>query len=219
MPALSVAALAREVREAPARLGSTRLVLIDGPAGSGKTTLAGALSEALGTPASAGAGTFAPSPATASAGPTVDPTSASALSPVQTLHGDDMYEGWGGLDTLDHVLVEQVLTPLSHGEAGAFRMWDWHQSRRTHTIMVPVRDVLIVEGVGVGRRRAREHASLLWWVEAPPDLRLARGIARDGEEMRAEWLRWTEVERAHFERDGTRAAATRIIDGDSPLAP
>lgn len=41
-------ALAAELRVAPARLGATRLVCIDGPAGSGKTTFAGRLAGALG---------------------------------------------------------------------------------------------------------------------------------------------------------------------------
>jgi uridine kinase len=39
--------LADRVRRAPARLGGTRLVCIDGPAGSGKTTLADALAARL----------------------------------------------------------------------------------------------------------------------------------------------------------------------------
>jgi uridine kinase len=44
----TVADLAARVRAAPARLGKVRLVCIDGPAGSGKTTLAGGLAAALG---------------------------------------------------------------------------------------------------------------------------------------------------------------------------
>ncbi|GAA3169559.1 AAA family ATPase [Blastococcus jejuensis] len=47
-PPLSVAALAARILDAPPRLGGTRLVCIDGPAGSGKTTLAGRLAAALG---------------------------------------------------------------------------------------------------------------------------------------------------------------------------
>ena len=42
------AALAASVRGAPARLGGTRLVCVDGPAGSGKTTLASRLTTDLG---------------------------------------------------------------------------------------------------------------------------------------------------------------------------
>lgn len=47
-PLSSFAALAGRVRAAPARLGDRRLVCIDGPAGSGKTTFAGRLAAALG---------------------------------------------------------------------------------------------------------------------------------------------------------------------------
>lgn len=39
---------AGQVRSAPARLGGVRLVCVDGPAGSGKTTVAGRLATALG---------------------------------------------------------------------------------------------------------------------------------------------------------------------------
>jgi uridine kinase len=42
------AALAARVLAAPARLGAVRLVCVDGPAGSGKTTFAGRLADALG---------------------------------------------------------------------------------------------------------------------------------------------------------------------------
>jgi uridine kinase len=41
------AALAARVLAAPARLGAVRLVCVDGPAGSGKTTFAGRLTDAL----------------------------------------------------------------------------------------------------------------------------------------------------------------------------
>jgi hypothetical protein len=49
--ARTFAALAEEVLSAPPRLGATRLVCIDGPAGSGKTTFAGRLTGVLGADA------------------------------------------------------------------------------------------------------------------------------------------------------------------------
>jgi uridine kinase len=47
-PLTGFADLAERVRAAPPRLGATRLVCVDGPAGSGKTTFAAGLAAALG---------------------------------------------------------------------------------------------------------------------------------------------------------------------------
>ncbi|WP_062523232.1 (d)CMP kinase [Demequina silvatica] len=183
MPNPRVRDLVAGVLAEPPRLGRTRLVLIDGPAGSGKTTLAGRLGSALG---------------------------------AQVLHGDDMYEGWTGLSMLDQVL-DQVLAPLAEGRPGGFRRWDWHASARAERLEVPVDDALVIEGVGVASRAARARASSLIYVEAPWALRLERGIARDGEGMRAEWERWHIAEDRHLAREGTRDAAGWIIDGAEPV--
>lgn len=190
----SIAALRLLVSSAPARLGRTRLVLVDGPAGSGKTTLAGRLADALGCP---------------------------------VLHGDDMYEGWGGLPTLWETLGEQVLEPLARGEAARFRRWDWARGERAEWIEVGaadgrgeggnVPDALVIEGVGVAGRLARPYASLVIYVEAPWDVRLARGIQRDGEAMREDWLRWEAAEAPILGAEGTRGAADLVIDGTRPI--
>ncbi|WP_296664825.1 hypothetical protein [Demequina sp.] len=192
MPNPGVKQLATALRVAIPRLGGTRLLLVDGPAGSGKTTLADAIAGALG----------------------VD---SRAECPVQVLHGDDMYEGWSGLATLDGVLIDGVLDPLSRGESGTFRRWDWHLGRRAEKIVVPPRPFLVVEGVGVASRRARAHASMLIYVDAPWETRIARGIARDGEAMREEWERWQVSEAAHLEAAGTRDAADVVLDGTAPV--
>lgn len=201
----SVGALADMVRTRPPRLGDTRLVLIDGPAGSGKTTLANRLALALGGAASPGSGA-------------IDPDHPLPLhEPLQILHADDMYEGWTGLDTLGDVLVDRVLAPLASGRSGRFRMWDWHQDGRTHPVDVHAREVLIVEGVGVAMRRARAHASVTVWIEAEPRERLRRGLARDGEQMRTEWIAWQRREQEEFARQGTRAEADVHLDGNRPI--
>jgi cytidylate kinase len=175
--------LAADVRRLPARLGSTRLVVVDGPAGACKTTFAERLAGALGD--------------------------------VQVLHMDDFYEGWsGGLtpDVWDR-LRAQVLEPLRSGRHGLYEHYDWGLGRFAGQRAVPLRPVLVIEGVGSAARPVHPLASLLVWVEAPEPTRTTRGIARDGEAMRADWLRWIVRENAHFERDRTRERADLVVDG------
>lgn len=178
----------RALRESPPRLGSVRLVCVDGPAGSGKSTLAQALADRLGPGA-------------------------------VVVQLDDLLEGWAGLDGVFERLDEQVLRPLSAGLPGRYQRYDWEAQRFAEWHDLPVPEVLVVEGCGSAPPPGDPRATLIVWVEAPADVRLARGLARDGDGMRENWLRWMELEEAHFEREGTRGRADVIFDGTARLDP
>jgi hypothetical protein len=180
--AVAVADLAARVLMSPARLGAVRLVCVDGPAGSGKTTLAGRLADALGD--------------------------AAAL-----VHFDELYAGWTITGSQGR-LQAGVLRPQSEGRAGSHHRFDWGTRRfAAEPIAVPVRAVLVVEGCGSSPRALDPWTSLRIWVEAPADLRLARGLARDGWELEPEWRRWLDTEAAEFAREDTRARADLRLDG------
>ena len=185
-----------------------RVILLDGRAGAGKSTLANRLARELGGTASAGAGTFRPD------APLADSV------PVQILHADDMYEGWAGPATMVDILLDRILVPLASGRDGGFEMWDWVADARSHTIAVPQRPWLIVEGVGVGMPRAREFAVLTTFIDAPWDVRLQRGIERDHHayaDVVERWEGFEAQERAMHEHNGTRQAADFVIDGTLPI--
>jgi uridine kinase len=175
--------LAARVRASEPRLGRTRLVCIDGPAGSGKTTLAAQLADALG----------------------------GAL----VVHLDDLLEGWSGLPGVWDRLRDQVLLPLAAGRPGRYQRWDWDHSRWADWRAVPATDVLIVEGVGAAQRGADGIATLKIWVEAPEELRLARGLARDGMAMRDRWLSWQADEAEHFAAEETAGRADTRVNGSA----
>jgi uridine kinase len=157
------------------------LVVIDGPAGSGKTTLAAQLCDELSAP---------------------------------VVHMDDLYEGWDGVDQGVRILQEDLLAPWSRGEDAAYRPYDWHAARRRRTpVPIPAGEVLVVEGCHSARRPTDTHRPFEIWVEAPDDVRLERGIARDGESMRAQWLGFMSEERAAYVADGTRERADVVVDG------
>ena len=180
----------RRTLERPATLGRTRLVCVDGPAGSGKSTLGAAVARAA-----AGHG--------------------SAL----LLHMDDMYEGWDGLaDALPRVGAG-IVDPLRSGRPGRYHRYDWHAGRFAEAHDVEPVDVLVIEGVGSGAAAYADAITTLVWVEAPEELRVARGIERDGEEQLAHWLAWMADEAAVHARDRTRERADVLVDGTGAAAP
>ncbi|MFT4293924.1 MAG: (d)CMP kinase [Micropruina sp.] len=127
------------------------------------------------------------------------------------LHMDDLFPGWDGLTQAAGLLTEQVLRPLAAGEPAGYRRWDWEASRWAERVAVPATPSLIVEGCASTVRPADGFVAVRVWVEADTGVRMARGIARDGESYRPHWERWAAQERAVFTADQTRDRADLIV--------
>ncbi|MQA80807.1 MAG: AAA family ATPase [Streptosporangiales bacterium] len=175
--------LAREVLARPARLGEVRLVAVDGPTGSGKSTFARRLAAALGD-------------------------TATRLCTDDLLDGwADTVTFWPRLE--EHVL-SPILAGRDGAyrrydwTAGRFT---------DETTLVPAGGVLLVDGVTSARRAARPLLTLAVWMDVPFEASLARAIARDGPAAAGELRAWHERERAHFAEDGTAAHADLLVDG------
>lgn len=192
VPQATVATVLDHALAQPPRLGAGRLVCVDGPAGSGKTTLAAAV-------AAGGA----------DRGP----------GGVHLLHTDDLLDGWEGLPTLGVRLRTRVVEPLASGRAARYRRYDWVAGAPAEEHVVAPMDLLVLEGVGTGDPALAAHRATLVWVEAPDDLRLARGLARDGEELRQRWQAWMQEETALFRRHRTRERADLWVDAVGRLVP
>jgi uridine kinase len=171
-------------------LGGGRLVCVDGPAGSGKTTFAQALANGFDKLNRHGA--------------------------ARLLHTDDLIEGWSGLSGLTAQL-EGILRPLADGHPGSYRRYDWVEGTFAETITVESCPLLVIEGVGSGAARFDDLRTLLVWVEAPYDERLRRGLERDGDAFAPHWEQWALDEADLFAREHTRERADLHLDGTSPL--
>jgi uridine kinase len=188
---VSIDGLLDRVLAAPARLGRTKLISVDGPAGSGKTTLAARLAARA---------------------------EARGLN-VLVLHMDDLYDGWDGATRGFGLLRDHVLSRLAEGREGRYRRYDWNLGAYAERHVVPVSvDLLIVEGVTAADRGAEPWPSLRIWIETSNDVRLDRGIDRDGEALRDRWLDWMRWERDHFAAENTRERADLIVDGNPEVA-
>ena len=76
-----------------------------------------------------------------------------------------------------------------------------------------------MEGCGSCAPSLDAWTTLRVWVEAPPGLRLARGLARDGAAMAPEWLRWQRMEAGLFTADRTRERSHLRVDGTAGGGP
>jgi uridine kinase len=130
-------------------------------------------------------------------------------SPV--VHMDDLYPGWDGLADAVPRLLEWVLEPLSRGGVARYRRYDWGVGQYAEWHDVPTGDVLVVEGVACGALACAPYLSLLVWVDAPRDVRFARGMQRDGGAYRPHWERWSVQEERHFRVNRTRQRADVVL--------
>jgi hypothetical protein len=185
------AELAAGVLAGPARLGAVRWVAVDGRAGSGKTTFAARLATAL----------------------------RAAGASVAEVHTDDLLAGWTDIATYWPRLEAWILDPLRAGRDAAYQRYDWHAGRfGDEWIVLPVPEVLVVEGVTSARAAARAELTLSVCVLADRDLRLVRGIERDGEALRLHWLRWMADEDELFAAEQIEELSDIRVEG-APAVP
>ena len=111
-------------------------------------------------------------------------------------------------------LGREVVTPLSEGRAARFSSYDWDERRLRGSRTVEPVGVVVVEGVCALHRALRGAYAVRVWVEAPYDVRLARGIERDGEAARSTWVDvWMPSEDRYVERDDPVSCAHLVVSG------
>lgn len=182
LTAIGPARLAALLLSQPPSCGPVRLVAVDGHAGSGKTTFAARLAAELGG------------------------------APV--LHLDDLathgsFFGWAGR------MKEQVLTPLAQGRVAHYTPYDW--TRRAFpagadaAAQLPPEPVVLIEGVGAGRRALRPYLACLLWMDVPAEQAWHCGRRRDGAQLAGFWTAWTRAETTHFAEDPSYSYANFVV--------
>ncbi|MGD0704847.1 MAG: hypothetical protein ABSA02_33775 [Trebonia sp.] len=130
-------------------------------------------------------------------------------APVVSLEG--LYGGWDGLEHGIDLLVTEVLEPLAAGRPARVPRYDWAAREWAEPAPLEPPDVLIVEGVGAGARRAAAFASLLLWLDAPAPIRKKRALDRDGETFAPYWDQWAAQEDEMLAREHTKDRADIVI--------
>jgi len=114
------------------------------------------------------------------------------------------------------LLAEGVLTPVREGRSVAYRPPQWDVAARPGAIDVPADSTLvIVEGVGAGRRDLAPLLDAVVWVEAPPeevDRRNAERVAA-GETTPEDFAAWMAEEHPFVAAERTWERAAFVVAG------
>lgn len=164
---------------------SMPVILIDGPAGAGKSTLASHLQNALFR-----LGESAP----------------------RLIHMDDLYLGWDGLSAGYEYLMRNILGPLSQGRPASWQVYDWQRGTRTDWREFSGGTPLIVEGCGSISSASAGLADFTIWVEASEEARLERWIEREGNDEH--WNSWRAQELDFYAREQSRRLAGLVFVTD-----
>lgn len=141
---------------------------------------------------------------------------AAALGDCPIVHTDD-FASWVHPTDWWPALLEHVLEPLSRGEVARFTPTQWSPDVQPEPVEIAPGEFLVLEGVTAGRRAFQPYLTYAIWIETNADLRLRRGLDRDGEEMRPQWEGWMAAEDAYRERERPDLAADLVVDGERDL--
>ena len=177
--------ISSQVLELIDRGNQTPIVLIDGRAGSGKSTFAEVLQQQL---------------------------FRDGESAPRVIHMDNIFEGWDGLALGSDYMVRFILQPLARQETASWQDWSWVKNERSSWREFSGGTPLIVEGCGSLTERSKEHAFLSLWLEASEETRRARWIERERHLEKFDF--WAAQELDFYAREKSQSLADLVIKTD-----
>jgi uridine kinase len=108
---------------------------------------------------------------------------------VEVVHTDDFASWEVPLEWWPR-LLEEVLSPLVVGDPARFQRYDWDARALAEWHEIEPSGIVLVEGVSSSRDEFRPYLSYAVWIDTPRDVRLRRGLERDGVDAADQWANW-----------------------------
>jgi uridine kinase len=176
--------LVDKINESSKKCGQTKIIVIDGPAGSGKTTLAKSLSGLLEN---------------------------CPIIHMDEIY--DGWENALSPKTSQD-LVEWIINPLLESRSIEFVKYDWYLEKRIEKVVINLPKVLIIEGVGSSSFEISKHSSLKLWIEVNKETGINRVLTRDGQQIQEQMKKWQSQESKFFIENNSKENSDIWIDGD-----
>ncbi|TYR81292.1 uridine kinase [Priestia megaterium] len=111
-------------------------------------------------------------------------------------------------------LRDQVCMPLANKQTAHYQRYDWPSDSLKEWHEIQPKGTIVIEGISATRDELTSFYDVLIFVDTPYDVRLRRGIERDGEEMRSMWVDvWMPAEELYMKAQAPMARANFVVDG------
>ena len=100
--------------------------------------------------------------------------------------------------TLERTIREWILEPIKESRAIRIRKFDWQSNSYGNEVVIPQTPLLILEGVGCAIESVSQAADLSIWIDIPFDLGLQRVLSRDGIAIKEEMVSWIDQQAEFF---------------------
>lgn len=114
-------------------------------------------------------------------------------------------------------LLGRLLVPLMQGEVARFARSHRGAETDGELVVVEPAELLILEGVTAARGAFVPYLTYSIWVVAPAELRLRRGLDRDGRDALEQRQAWMAEEDRYVARERPDERADLVIPGDRDL--
>ncbi len=173
---------------------SSIIIAIDGGGGSGKTTLASMIS--------------------------------AEFTGSSIVHMDDFYKLKKSRDISDlskapcgyeydiDRLIANVINPLLSNKKSIYQIYNWNTDSLDNKVEIEPNNILIIEGCYSLIIQLREYYNLKIFVETDRDVRLKRGLIRDGEAALEFWNNWMQGEDKYFNDQHVKDIADFVFNGN-----
>ena len=134
------------------------------------------------------------------------------LNNCPVIHTDD-FASWDNSQSWSPRILAQVLEPLRQGKKARFQRYDWSKRALDNWLGVEPQEFVIIEGVSSARREFRPYLAFSIFVQTDRSLRLTRGLERNGEQARTQWLDWMRQEDEYILRDQPEEFVDIVVAG------